>query len=328
MVLEFVIALLIGAVGLLALSKGSDWLTDSIIPIARHLGTSHTAVGLILVSALVSLPEILVAVIAATLGHPVISIGVVIGSIICNIGLMTGVAAIRKPLRVDRSSIVRDGVFAVVFAVVVMALAYDGMLTRFEGVALFLLFLPYIITVWEDEKLKAPESREKDFQTAMVELNAIGMQFGKLRAGPATFVLGTGLLLLGSHLFSSSLINIAQLSGLSDLLIGLTLGALGPTIPNIAASWSAGTRKMDGVVIGETLGSNIFTLLVTLGVLSIISPLVIAHSWITFDIPAMVFMSFVFLFVMVRKREITRVEGAILLGLYAFILGMQIVKYA
>lgn len=326
--LEFVVALFLGAVGLLALSKGSDWLTDGIIPIARHLGTSHTAVGLILVSALVSLPEILVAVIAASLGHPIISIGVVIGSIICNIGLMTGVAAIRKPLRVDRSSVVRDGVFAVVFAVVVMALAYDGLLTRFEGVALFLLFLPYIITVWEDEKLKAPESREKDFQTAMVELNAIGMQFGKLRAGPATFVLGAGLLLLGSHLFSNSLINIAQLSGLSDLIIGLTIGALGPTIPNIAASWSASTRKMDGVVIGETLGSNIFTLLVTLGVLSIISPLVIDRSWIEFDIPAMVFMSFVFLFVMIRRREITRVEGAILLGLYALILGMQVVKYA
>jgi len=324
---EYLVVLFFALLGLLALSKGSDWLTDSIIPLARRWGTTHTAIGLILVSALVSLPEILVALIAAYLGHPLISIGVVVGSIICNIGLMAGVAAVKRPLSVDRSSIVRDGVFSVVFAVVVMALAYDGMITRFEGLALFLLFLPYIITVWEDEKLKAPESREKDFATAMVELNMIGMQFGKLRAGIATFVLGSGLLILGSHLFSTSLVDIARLSGLSDLIIGLTLGAIGPSIPNIAAAWSANQRKMDGVVIGETLGSNIFTLLVTLGILSLSAPLVIARSWIEFDIPAMVLMSFVFLFFMIRRRQVTRVEGALLLALYAFIVGIQIVRY-
>jgi cation:H+ antiporter len=292
------------------------------------MGTSHTAVGLILVSALVSLPEILVALIAAFLGHPVISIGVVIGSIICNIGLMSGVTAVRNPIKVDRSSIVRDGVFSVVFAVVVMALAFDGVITRFEGLALFLLFLPYIITVWEDEKLKGLESREKDFETAMVEMNMIGMQFGKLRAGPATFVLGAALLLFGSRLFSTSLVDLARISGLSDLIIGLTFGAIGPSIPNITAAWSANARKMDGVVIGETLGSNIFTLLVTLGVLSLVAPLTISPSWIAFDIPAMVIMSFVFLFFMIHRRELTRVEGALLLALYAFILGMQIVRYA
>lgn len=328
MIGAYLVVLLFALLGLLALSKGSDWLTDSIIPLARRFGTTHTAIGLILVSALVSLPEILVALIAAYLGHPLISIGVVVGSIICNIGLMTGVAAVKRPLSVDRSSIVRDGVFSVVFAVVVMALAYDGMITRFEGLALFLLFLPYIITVWEDEKLKAPESREKDFATAMVELNMIGMQFGKLRAGIATFVLGSGLLVLGSHLFSTSLVDIARLSGLSDLIIGLTLGAIGPSIPNIAAAWSANQRKMDGVVIGETLGSNIFTLLVTLGILSLSAPLVIARSWIEFDIPAMVLMSFIFLFFMIRRRQVTRVEGALLLALYAFIVGIQIVRYA
>lgn len=328
MIVEISVILLFALLGLIALSKGSDWLTDSIIPLARHVGTTHTAVGLILVSALVSLPEILVALIAAYLGHPVISIGVVVGSIICNIGLMTGVAAVRRPLHVDRSSIVRDGVFSVVFAVVVMALAFDGTITRFEGLALFLLFLPYIITVWEDEKLKAPESREKDFETAMIELNMIGMQFGKLRAGVATFVLGAALLILGSHLFSTSLVDIARVSGLSDLIIGLTLGAIGPSIPNIAAAWSANQRKMDGVVIGETLGSNIFTLLVTLGILSLTAPLAIAESWILFDIPAMVLMSFIFLFFMIRQRQVTRVEGALLLALYAFIVGIQIVRYA
>ena len=312
MIDQYIVISVTALLGLIGLSKGSDWLTDSIVPLARKLGTSHSAISLILVSVLVSLPEILVAVIATFLGHPVIGLGVIFGSIMCNIGLMTGLNAFIRPLHVERSLIVRDGVFSVVFAVVVMAISYDGAISRFEGLALFMLFIPYIITVWEDEKLKSPESREKELATTMIELDMIGMQFGKMRAGVISFILGTFLLLAGSQLFSDSLIKIAQTSGISDLIIGLTLGAIGPSIPNIFAAYKAGKKGMDGVVISETLGSNIFTLLVTLGILSLITPLVIEPSWIAFEIPIMVLMSFLLLLFMVTKRRLSSFEGGIL----------------
>jgi cation:H+ antiporter len=326
--LEFIPLAIASALGLLMLSKGSDWLTDSITPLARHLGTSRSAIGLILVSMLVSLPEILVAIIAVVLGHPVIGLGVIFGSIMVNIGLMTGLNAFIKPLHIDRQIIIRDGVFSVVFAVVVMAIAYDGTISRFEGLALFLLFVPYIITVWEEERLKSPESREKEFATTMVELDMIGMQFGKMRAGIISFMLGALLLLGGSQIFTDSLIRIAQTSGLSDLLIGLTLGAIGPSIPNIVAAYKAGQKGMDNVVVGETLGSNIFTLLVTLGVLSFIEPITLSPEWINFEIPMMVLMSFALLLFMVTKRRLSRFEGGVLFFGYILILIVQILKYA
>lgn len=325
---EYISIAFVGAIGLLMLSKGSDWLTDSISPLARKIGTTHSAVSLILVSVLVSLPEILVAVLATILDHPVIGIGVVFGSIICNIGLMTGLNAFVKPIHVERQLIIRDGVFSVVFAVVVMAISYDGAISRFEGVALFLLFIPYIITVWEEEKLKTPESRQKELETTMIEMDMIGMQFGKMQAGILTFVLGTALLLAGSHFFTNSMIDVAHISGISDLIIGLTLGAIGPSIPNIVAAYKAAQKGMDSVVVSETLGSNIFTLLVTLGILSFLAPITLDQSWISFDIPLMVVMSFALLMFMVTKRRINKLEGGVLFFGYLGILILQILRYA
>jgi cation:H+ antiporter len=324
---EYIVISMMTLFGLVMLSKGSDWLTDSIAPLARKLGTTHSAISLILVSVLVSLPEILVAVIATTLEHPVIGLGVIFGSIICNIGLMTGLNAFIKPIHVERQLIIRDGVFSVVFAVVVMAISYDGAISRFEGVALFLLFIPYIVTVWEEEKLKSAESREKELETTMIELDMIGMQFGKMRAGIFSFILGTALLLGGSELFTDALIKLAETSGISDLIIGLTLGAIGPSIPNIVAAYKAGQKDMDSVVISETLGSNIFTLLVTLGILSILSPLTLAPDWIKFDIPIMVIMSIALLIFMVTKRRLSRLEGGILFFGYLLVLFIQVIRY-
>jgi len=324
---EYIYLGVITLVGLIALSKGADWVTDSIVPLARKWGTTHSAISIILVSILVSLPEILVAVIATLLDHPVIGIGVIFGSVICNIGLMTGLNAFLKPIHVERSLIIRDGVFSVVFAVVVMAISYDGAISRFEGIALFLLFIPYIITVWEEEKLKSPESREKELEETLIELDMIGLQFGKLRAGILSFILGTALLLGGSQLFTDALIKIAQTSGISDLVIGLTLGAIGPSIPNVVAAYKAGQRNMDAVVISETLGSNIFTLLVTLGILSLIAPITLEPSWIAFDIPVVVAMSFALLLFMVTHRRLSRWEGGILFFSYIIILFIQIIKY-
>lgn len=324
---EYIYVAAITILGLLALSKGSDWLTDSIIPLAKKLGTSYSAVGILLVSVLVSLPEILVALIATWMGHPVIGIGVIFGSILCNIGLMAGLNGFIKPLKVERALIVRDGVFSVVFAVVVMAISYDGVISRFEGVALLLLFVPYVITVWEDEKQKTEQHKEKELEETVISLDMIGMQFGKMKAGVMTFVVGSILLLVGSELFSDGLTRIAQLSGMSDLVIGLTIGAIGPSIPNIIAAYNAGKKGLDDVVISETLGSNIFTLLVTLGVLSIVSPITLDPRWISFDIPIMVIMSFALLIFLVTKRRLSRLEGGILFFSYIGILILQIMMY-
>lgn len=306
------------------ITLGSDWATDSLIPLAQKLGTTHVAIGLTLVSIMVSLPEIIIAVWAAKLGHINISLGVIIGSIICNIGLMTGLSAMIKPLKVSRSLILRDSIFALCVAIVVLVLSTDQQITQSEGWAFILIFIPYLINVWVQEKSKHEAQKEKELKEVEIELDFIGLQFGKIKAGILSFMFGMVLLLIGSYLFSKSLTWISGAFGFSDLLIGLTIGAIGPSIPNIAAAIQATLKNMEEVAVSETLGSNIFTLLVTLGILSIIQPITITAGWLRFDIPIMVAMSILLLTFMVYRQRISRAEGWILFLSYIAVLIMNI----
>src|SRR3990167_8665231 len=137
---------------ILLISKGSDWLTDSLVPIARKLKTSNVSVALILVSIVVSLPEILVAVDAGLRGFAQISLGVIFGSIVCNIGLMVGLPDMIKPLSVSKNMIMRDGIFSIVIPILIFALSSGGTITRLHGFALLLLFIPYLSNVFLQEK--------------------------------------------------------------------------------------------------------------------------------------------------------------------------------
>lgn len=310
-------------VSIVFISKGSDWLTDSLIPIARKLKTTNISIGLILISVVISLPEILVALYTSLKGYQEISLGVAFGSIICNIGLMTGLSAIIRPLRVTRTMILRDGIFSVVVPILVFAIANKGSLNRLDGLALFLLFIPYLINVYLQEKGIARDEYEEEKRDVAVELDLIGFGFGKIKAGWISFLLGTGLLLSGTWIFSFQLTRIVEIFNISALFVGLTLGAIVPSIPNIASAYKATKRGLTEVAVSETIGSNIFTLLVTVGIISMVAPLQINRQWIAFDLPVLMLMSTILLIFASTHRSINRKEGVILLGSYIIILVVQ-----
>lgn len=320
----FIVPVFLTFFGILLMGKGSDWLTDSLIPIARRLGVSGVAAGLILVSAAVSLPEILVAVLTTVRGYPTISLGVIFGSIICNIGLMTGLCAMIRPLRVKKSLILRDGIFSLVVPILVFAVGAGGQITRLEGGAFLLLFLPYIVNIMLQERQQSPEERSQDVKEIEMELDLLGFTFGKLRPGWLSFALGTTLLLIGSQLFSAQLILFAKDFGVDELIMGLTIGALGPSLPNIVAAYQATKRGMGDIAVSETLGSNVFTLLVTLGLSAMLSPVAISPRWLSFELPSLIAMSFLLFFFLLTKQAISRLEGAILFGGYVSIVAVQI----
>jgi len=322
--MELITIILSIVFGILAIGKGSDWFTDSLIPVARRLGVSGVAVGLILVSIAVSLPEILVAATAVLNGHPNLSLGVALGSIICNIGLMTGLSATIKPLRVHKYVILRDGIFSIIIPVLVFAVGSSGTLTRIEGFAFILLFIPYVINVFMQERLANKLQKEKESKEIEIELNLLGFDFGKLKPGWFSFFLGLILLLFGAQLFSNTLIQIVKIFPINEIILGLTLGAIGPSIPNIMAAYKATKRGMGSVAVSETLGSNIFTLLVTVGFLAFLSPVTISQRWIYFDIPVMIIMSLMLFVFMITRKTISKLEGSILMGSYFLILILQI----
>lgn len=323
--MEFIFTLLILIGSILAIGKGSDWLTDSLIPLARKFGVSGSSIGLILVSAAVSLPEILVAIYATLKGYPIISLGVVLGSIICNIGLMTGLSALIRPLRVGHRIILRDGIFSLVLPILVFAVGSGGQITRLEGFAFFLLFIPYVINVFLQEKRSSHEQQTKDFNEVEIELELIGFDFGKLKPGWLSFTLGLLFLLVGAQLFSNELIGLARQFNISELVIGITIGALGPSIPNIIAAVKATKKGLGEIAVSETFGSNIFTLLITLGTLAMLTPITISPAWLKFDLPAIILMSFLLFLFTLTHHTISKREGVVLLSTYVGIVGLQVI---
>lgn len=322
--MHFFASALLTLLGILFMGKGSDWLTDSLVPIAKKLGVSGVAVGLVLVSVAVSLPEILVAVSATLQGYPSISLGVVLGSIICNIGLMTGLCAIIRPLKVKKSLILRDGIFSITIPILIFAIGAGGEITRLEGGALLLLFFPYLANIFLQERRQSTEERAEDMKEIEMELDFIGIQIGKIKPGLLSFALGAALLLLGAYLFSTQLIWFAGNLGIDELIIGLTLGALGPSLPNIFSAYKATKRGMGDIAVSETLGSNVFTLLVTLGISAMLSPIAISNRWLSFELPALIIMSFALFGFLLTKQAISRFEGSLLLGGYLGVVAIQI----
>ena len=309
-------------ISILLISKGADWLTDSLVPIARKLKTSSISVALILVSVTVSLPEILVAVDTGLKGYQAISLGVIFGSIIVNIGLMVGLPALIRPLTVSKNMILRDGIFSIVVPILIFAISSGGEINRLHGAALLLLFIPYLTNVFLQEKNTEAneEALKRDIE---IELELIGLDFGKLKAGWFSFSLGTILLLLGTYLFSNQLVNLVEVFGLDPLFIGMTIGAFVPSIPNIAAAYKATKRGLTEVAVSEAIGSNVFTLLVTTGIIAIISPVKLMPQWISFDIPIGMLISFLLFIFMSSGRGISRKEGLILLFCYISTLFIQ-----
>ncbi|OGL78466.1 hypothetical protein A3J43_00650 [Candidatus Uhrbacteria bacterium RIFCSPHIGHO2_12_FULL_54_23] len=319
--------LLIIAVSILLIGKGSDWLTDSLIPLGRKLKVTSVSVGLIFVSIAVSLPEVLVALATINKGYPTITLGVIIGSIFANIGLMTGLAALVRPLKVGLNVILRDGVFSLVVPVLVFAVSLGGEITRAEGFAFILLFVTYVINVFLQEKMRSREEQEKEMKEIEIEFELLGFDFAKFfKPGIISFLAGALILITGAQLFSNELIFAAQQFQISQLVIGLTLGAIGPSIPNIAAAYKAAKRGMGEIAVSETFGSNIFTLLVTLGMAAMLSPLTVSATWLRFDLPALIGMSALLFLFTVTRKSISRAEGGMLLAAYLIVLAIQIMK--
>lgn len=315
-------------ISIILISKGSDWLTDSLEPLASKLKTSNIAVGLVLVSVVVSLPEVLVAVDTAIKGQREISLGVAFGSIICNIGLMTGLNSMIKPLKVTLNIILRDGVISLVIPILLLAISQGGEITRLDGLAMFLLFIPYLINIYLQEKAASKIQRLEQKKEIVAEIRLVNFGFGKIKAGWISFTIGSLALLAGTYLFSDQLVNLVNNFNLNPLFIGFTLGAIVPSIPNIAASLKATMKGLTEVAVSETIGANVFTLLVTVGIMSMLSPITVKQQLLIFDIPLIFIMSLLLVLFMISGRVVSRKEGAFLFVSYISILLIQLFLFS
>ncbi|HII16370.1 TPA: sodium:calcium antiporter [Candidatus Woesearchaeota archaeon] len=313
--------------------KGSDWLTDSLVPVANRLGTGYIAVTTLLISALISVPEIFTSTYSYLQGHLDVGLGVIIGSVMINIGVTVGLSATIRPLEVEKPVVLRDGIYLIVIALVVLLMGTDLHYTRNEGIMLLLLFIPYALNVWTFEKMRNKKSKKERVKEIEKSLNLFGdLAFLNFKPSLLTFLIGAAILVAGSYLFSWSLIAFSGMVSLPEMLIGVMIGGVGTAMPNIAAAVQGTLKGYPDAAITETFGSNIFTLLITLGALILIKPFSITGKLLYFDLSWMIILhalmiAFIFKGYRYREAQITRYEGVFLMLFYLGIITANVLLF-
>ena len=295
--------------GLIMLFIGAEGLIRGSSNLAIKIGITPLVVGLTVVAFGTSTPELVVSLKAALLGNSSISLGNVVGSNIANIALILGVAAIIKPLDVHANVIMREIPIMILITVLFLFLLIDGELGFIDGLIFVIGLVIYlIVNVLLARKEKNPEV-DSEFKEGLKSKLGIPVSI-------VLMVAGLGLLILGANLFVQSAVAIAKMFNVSDAIIGLTIVAIGTSLPELITSIVASYKKEADIAIGNVVGSNIFNILGILGITALIIPISsVGLGYV--DLGVMLFTAII-LFPLSRTGfSISRFEGAILLVGYA-----------
>jgi len=309
------------------LSKSADWTADSVVALTHKLNTTKVALGILLVSLLYILPELLVSLFAAIQGEPEIAFGNIVGSNIGNIAFMIGLSTMFSTLIVHRRMIIRDGIFLMVTTISAFAFMLDGLVSQAEGIVLLSLAVFYIINVYEQEKIEAPEERERETAEVAIEFDFLTTLTGKrleIRNAYASFALGMIVSLITADLLVRSTVNIAGILGASELLLGMTVVALGTSFADIATAVAASRKGHGDLAVAGCLGANLFTLMIVLGLTALINPLSVSSETLLLNGSVFLFITALF-FVYLMTMKIGKLKGLILLFIYVAFLFLIIV---
>lgn len=306
---------LILLVSLVLLVIGANWLVDGSAAIARRYHLSEYLIGATIVGMGTSTPELVVSVISAIEGHSDIAIGNVVGSNIFNVFFILGVTALMIPIKYTRENIRRDIPINIGVSVLLLVLCLRGMLYRgeyglgrFDGVVLLCVFVLYLWITLSDGYQSAIESES---------VSETSGRYGSMLVCILSIIFGLAGLVFGGDMFVGAASDIAREWGVSEAVIGLTIVAGGTSLPELVSSIIAITKNKGQMALGNILGSNIFNLLLILGVASLISPLTMGG--ITFvDWGVMLLSAIVVLLAAVtfKKRQLDRADALIFLLLY------------
>jgi cation:H+ antiporter len=303
--------------GLIALYFGADWLVGAATGVARRLGVSPLLVGLTVVALGTSLPELFVGVRAALSGHAGISLGNVVGANALNIGLILGTAALIRPLVVELRVLKWDLPAMLAAALLMAAMAADGEVSRLEGAVLLSGMAAYIgLNVVLAHRERSTRAVER-FEAGIEPPGASAWGDAARGAG------GIAALAVGAELLIGGALAIAAALGASEGIIGLTVVAVGTTLPELVTAVVAAARKQGDIAFGNVIGSNIANALAVVGASSALRPLPTTDlGWTA--IGGMLLLSALAAPVMWRGFRVTRAEGALLIAAYFAFLALNV----
>jgi len=319
--------------GLIVLIAGGELLVRGAATTAERLGMPPLLIGLTLVAFGTSMPELVTSVEASLLGSPGIAIGNIVGSNITNILLILGTAALIAPIAVQGNALRRDGSIVLATAAAFCAIGYMMPLGYLVGAVFLTGLATYIYCAYRQEMAAAPAGHTAPFEKfeAHEELfdGHQGQAAGAAAAHAATppaiasvwmplamAIGGLAVVVIGGKLLVVGAIGIAQDIGISETVIGLTIVAIGTSLPELVTSVIAAIRRHGDMALGNILGSNIYNILAIAGVTALIAPTTIPPQIVRFDSFVMLAVSILLLIVARTGYRITRVEGAVLLACY------------
>ena len=300
-ILNLLLQIIILAFGFILLVKGADWFVDGSSSVAVKLKIPQIVIGLTIVAMGTSAPEAAVSITAALSGNAAITVGNIVGSNILNILIILGLSSVIVPLAVANSTIKFDIPVMIAITVLLMIFGADGVISLFEGIIFLVIFLSYlaylfIMTKKDNEPAKI---REMSFLKAIIFT-----------------VIGLLLIILGSKLTVDSATKIAQFFGISERFIGLTVVALGTSLPELFTSVNAARKGNADIAIGNIVGSNIFNILFVIGISAVIIPVPFETAFMA-DTVAAIGSAVLLLLCSLDYKKITRFGGVIMLLCYA-----------
>ncbi|MBF7074910.1 calcium/sodium antiporter [Glaciecola sp. MH2013] len=301
--------IIIFLIGLAVLSWSADKFVYGASALAKNLGVSPMMIGLTIVAMGSSAPEIVVSATASLAGNPDTAVGNSLGSNITNIALVLGLTALLKPLLVSSTTLKRELPILLVITLIAVIFLSDNQLTQIEGVTLITLFVLVLAGMaWLSFKVEKNDpliaETEDEIPSNVPTINAV-----------MWVIIGLVMLPLSAHFLVESAVVIAEYFGVSDLVIGLTIIALGTSLPELAASIAGVRRGEDDLALGNIIGSNIFNILAVLAMPGLIAPGAIDINASTRDSYVMLGLTvilFVFCFNLRGTRQINRYEGGLL----------------
>lgn len=296
--------------GLVLLFFGGEGLIKGAVSLARNFGLSKLLVSAVVVGFGTSMPEMTVSVGAALKGASDIAIGNVVGSNIANILLIVGVAAILCPIFIAGTAVKRDTFVMLGASLALCGLAMTGIIGFAAGFLMFAVLIGYIVWSYMRDKKSGTET------AAHIEEDIEGEP--QLSPGKASvFALaGLGLLVAGAYILVEGAVAIARDFGLSEAVIGLTIVAVGTSLPELATAVVAAYRKHSDVIIGNILGSNIFNILSILGITAMLSPIPVAAQIASYDVWIMLGVAIALSIYLLRGLTIGRFSGIAMLLAY------------
>ncbi len=260
--MELVLDIIIIIAGIALVLWGADRMTDGAVSIARRLRIPQMVIGLTIVALGTSMPELCISLVSALKGTSDLAVGNVVGSNIFNTLLIVGVAALVAPITILRSTVTKDMPWSVLAGILLIALCFDKNISRIDAFILFAVFILFTVYTLCQAKKGKPEAST---ETTKEEMPIWKSSF--------FVILGLSCLVLGSNLFVNSATDVARALNVSDAVIGLTIVAGGTSLPELATSAVAAKKGQSAIAIGNVIGSNVYNVLLILGLTGIICPM-------------------------------------------------------